>query len=86
MLSLQGPEGEALRKAHPWLRELDSLVWVEFGSPAGRVQVHSAAVLAVGRYLGGVWGILAWVGRVVPAPLRDSLYRWLARHRRRIPV
>lgn len=44
---------------------------------------HTAAILRVLHALGWPWR-LAWVGWLVPAPLRDSLYRWVARNRYRI--
>lgn len=44
---------------------------------------HTAAILRVLHALGWPWR-LAWVGWLVPAPLRDGLYRWVARNRYRI--
>ncbi|MBD9391686.1 thiol-disulfide oxidoreductase DCC family protein [Acidovorax sp. ACV01] len=44
---------------------------------------HTAAILRVLHSLGWPWR-LAWVGWLVPAPLRDALYRWVARNRHRI--
>lgn len=44
---------------------------------------HTAAILRVLHQLGWPWR-LAWVGWLVPAPLRDALYRWVARNRYRI--
>lgn len=43
---------------------------------------HTAAILRVLHALGWPWR-LAWVGWLVPAPLRDALYRWVARNRYR---
>lgn len=44
---------------------------------------HTAAILRVLHQLGWPWR-LAWMGWLVPAPLRDALYRWVARNRYRI--
>lgn len=80
--SLHGEDGNALRVEHPVLAGVDSLVWVEAAAD-GRaiVRTHSDAVLAVGRYLGGPWRLLAAMARVVPRVLRDAVYRFVARHR-----
>ncbi|MEN1680262.1 MAG: DCC1-like thiol-disulfide oxidoreductase family protein [Planctomycetota bacterium] len=49
---------------------------------AGQTWEHSTAVLrSVGR-LGGVWR-LAGLLRLVPRPIRDGIYRFVARNRRR---
>lgn len=57
-----------------------SLVWR--GSD-GRIRLRSAAVLAVAVALGGWYRAGAALLWLVPAPLRDALYRALARRRRR---
>jgi len=44
---------------------------------------HTAAILRVLHTLDWPWRF-AWVGWLVPAPLRDALYRWVARNRYRI--
>jgi predicted DCC family thiol-disulfide oxidoreductase YuxK len=47
-----------------------------------RTWTESAAMLRVAHALGWPWR-LAWIAWIVPAPLRDALYRWIARHRYR---
>jgi predicted DCC family thiol-disulfide oxidoreductase YuxK len=54
----------------------DTLILVE-GETALR---DSDAVIAIWRGLGGPWR-LAVLACLVPRPLRDRLYRWVARHR-----
>jgi predicted DCC family thiol-disulfide oxidoreductase YuxK len=44
---------------------------------------RSAAVLAILEALGGHWRAMALAGRLIPRPLRDALYRFIARHRYR---
>lgn len=44
--------------------------------------VRSDAVLAIAAQLPFPWSLLA-VGRAVPRPVRDALYRWVARNRYR---
>jgi predicted DCC family thiol-disulfide oxidoreductase YuxK len=49
----------------------------------GRVLVRSDATLHVLGKLGGVWRALAAALRIVPRPLRDLVYDWVARSRKR---
>jgi predicted DCC family thiol-disulfide oxidoreductase YuxK len=46
----------------------------------GRVLTESEAVIAIPAGLGWPWRIAA-ASRIVPRPLRDRLYRWVARNR-----
>ena len=56
----------------------DSIVLVQ-----GRgVLTHSDAVIEIARWLGFPWRILG-AARVVPRPLRDGVYRWVAKNRYR---
>jgi predicted DCC family thiol-disulfide oxidoreductase YuxK len=41
---------------------------------------HTGAILRILHHLGWPWRA-AWLGWVVPAALRDALYRLIARHR-----
>ena len=56
----------------------DSIVLVD---RAG-IHTHSAAIMGIARRLGFPHSILG-LGRVVPRPLRDAIYRFIARHRYR---
>jgi predicted DCC family thiol-disulfide oxidoreductase YuxK len=83
--SLASPYGQSLVARRTELRGVDSLVWVDLdasGAPR-RTLVRSAAALRVASYLGGVWSLAA-VFTVVPRPLRDAAYAWIARHRRQL--
>lgn len=44
---------------------------------------HTAAIFRILRNLGWPWK-LALAAKIVPAPLRDAAYRWIARHRYRL--
>jgi predicted DCC family thiol-disulfide oxidoreductase YuxK len=44
----------------------------------GRILTRSSAVLHILERLGGVWRALALVGRIVPAGIRDLVYRFIA--------
>jgi predicted DCC family thiol-disulfide oxidoreductase YuxK len=79
--ALQSDAGRALLAAHGQAARAtadpDSVVLIE----DGRAYTHSAAVLRIARHLDG-WRWLG-LGRVLPAALRDAIYRWVARHRYR---
>jgi len=53
------------------------------GSAGERAFVRSAGALAVLDAIGGAWRSVSWLLRVVPAPVRDAVYRWVAAHRYR---
>ena len=81
--SLQSPTGVEIRGRHPELANVDSVIWVEprDAHHDERVYVRSTAALRVMRYLGGLYGVLAAVGGVVPRFVRDPVYDLIARHR-----
>ncbi len=61
------------------LEAVESLLWIADGEAA----IESGAVLNSAKYLGGIWATLAAVGALVPAFLRNAVYRFIARNRRR---
>lgn len=79
-----GVAGRAVRERHPALLQVDSLIWVETRDGRERPLVRSESVLAIAAYLGGGFGLLGAVGRVVPRALRDAAYNVIARFRRRL--
>jgi predicted DCC family thiol-disulfide oxidoreductase YuxK len=77
--SIQGAQGLALlQRAGLQVEGLQTLLLVD----GERSWQHTAAILRILHELGGFWR-LAWLGWLVPAPIRDALYRWLARNRYR---
>jgi predicted DCC family thiol-disulfide oxidoreductase YuxK len=70
-----------MRARHPELETVDSVIWYERDPPRDVLLVRSSAVLRVLRYLGGPWRLLAWLGGLLPRPLRDRAYDVIARHR-----
>ena len=81
--SLDSNFGRGVLQRHPELMGVDSVVWLERDGDdanADRVLTRSAAALQVAAYLGGFWR-LAMIARLVPRPLRDVAYRFVARHR-----
>jgi len=78
---LQGETARPLLARHPELVNVDSVVWV---GESGEVRVRSAAALAVARYLGGGWSVVARLAALIPRPLRDWGYDLIARHRHKL--
>jgi len=78
--AIQGRKGQALlQQAGLQVEGLQTLLLVD-GPTHWQ---HTAAILRILHHLGWPWRA-AWLGWLVPAVLRDPLYRWVARHRYRI--
>lgn len=79
---LQGAFGAEVRARHPEIANVDSVVWFDASATgASRVQVRSSAALSTLAHLGGVWRIVAALGRIVPRALRDVVYDMIAKRR-----
>ena len=75
--SLQSDAGRALLAAHELPPDvMDTVVLIDGGSHWQK----SGAALEVLRRLGGAWTV-ASLFRLLPRPLRDSVYDWVARNR-----
>ncbi|HSV36174.1 MAG TPA: thiol-disulfide oxidoreductase DCC family protein [Ramlibacter sp.] len=75
--SIQGESGRALlARSGLKVDGLQTLLLVD----GDRSWQHTAAILRVLHALGWPWR-LAWVGWLMPAPVRDMVYRWFARNR-----
>lgn len=77
---LQGETAAALLSESQ--RDLSTMVYRD---AQGRVSLRSTAALNLGARFGGLWPVLAAAGRLVPRPLRDGVYRLIARNRHRLP-
>jgi len=78
--AIQGRTGQALlQQAGLQLEGLQTLLLVD----GVKSWQHTAAIMRILHHLGWPW-CAAWLGWLVPAVLRDALYRWVARHRYRI--
>ena len=80
--ALQSEAGQSLLRQHgrdpaPTGTDPDS-VWL---LDEGRLYSHSTAVLRIAKRLGGGWRLLVAPGWLLPAAVRDALYRFVARHR-----
>lgn len=80
LASMQGDIGAALYRQHGMDPEDPSSILVIEGS---RVRRDSDAVLSIYEHLGFPW-LLLTVARIVPAFIRDPVYRWIARNRYRL--
>jgi len=66
-------------------KDLDTMHVVEnYDQPGERVLQRSTAIVRAGRELGSFWAALAVVAGIVPRPLRDLVYRFVARNRYRV--
>lgn len=66
-------------------KDLDTVHVVEnYDHPGERVLQRSDAILRAGRELGGFWSAASSVARIVPRPLRDLVYRFVATNRYRV--
>lgn len=83
--ALDGAFGATVVERHPWIKEVDSVMWFERRAAAAdeTVLVKSDAVLRIARYLGGFWRISA-IARLIPRAIRDAVYDLVARRRHRI--
>lgn len=77
--SLQSEAGLALLKqVHISSEQIDTIVVIE----GDRCYTRSAAALRITKRLSGLWPVL-YIGIVIPTPLRNKLYDWVARNRYR---
>jgi predicted DCC family thiol-disulfide oxidoreductase YuxK len=61
------------------LEAVESMLWIS----GDKAEIESNAVLRSAEYVGGMWAILGAIGSMVPAFLRNPVYRFIARNRRR---
>ncbi|MFP7493100.1 thiol-disulfide oxidoreductase DCC family protein [Terribacillus saccharophilus] len=76
--SLQSDFGRNLRKEKQIPDNVDSIIFVE----RGKVHMQSGAILRIARHLDGAWKLAA-AALIIPRPIRDMLYRYVAKNRYR---
>lgn len=80
LASMQGEAGTALYRAHGMdPNDPSSMIIVE----GSKVRQDSDAVLSIFEALGFPWRLVS-ILRIIPAVLRDAVYRWIARNRYRL--
>ena len=77
--SLQSPAGQRLTRSVAVDGSVDSIVVVS----QGKALVHSDAIIAIGRTLSRPFRVAATLVGLVPRPLLDGAYRFVAAHRYR---
>ena len=100
VLSFSTLQGQTAQEAFPGtvqqenLTALYSVLYVRnFGTPDQRIYERSSAALLALRDVGGFWHLISWL-RIVPRPLRDiaydfiakSRYRWFGKHQDACPL
>lgn len=79
---LQGETFRELEAKHPQLTGIDSLVVAHrLANGTTRLLIRSRGALFVIEQLGGGWKVLAQILQIVPAPLADLCYRFVANTR-----
>lgn len=76
---LQSDFARQIIAKHPWLNDIDSIVFI-LGKD---VLVESDAVWALASYLRAPYGNAKLI-RIIPKGLRDTAYRFVAKHRKRL--
>jgi len=74
--SLQSEIGVALTKKYGVPEEVDSLVYIE----KNKTYTKSGAALRIAKKLDGLWHLL-FIFILVPRPIRDGVYAYIARNR-----
>ena len=84
--SLQSDFAEKVLSRHGIdAKDLDTVQVIEnYDQPGERVLQRSDAILRAGRELGGFWGTSSSIARVIPRPLRDLVYKFVATNRYRV--
>ena len=79
---LQGETAKKVWERYPGKDPgLKTVVYVRgYGTPEERLFFRSRAILEIMSDLGGKWRLLV-VLKLIPGPLRDAVYDWIARHR-----
>jgi predicted DCC family thiol-disulfide oxidoreductase YuxK len=77
--SLQSEAGTDLMNRFDIPQEPDSVILIEHN----HAYTESTAVLRICRGLGGWWKWL-YVFIIIPRPVRNTVYRWVAKHRYRL--
>jgi predicted DCC family thiol-disulfide oxidoreductase YuxK len=81
---LEGDVFAALRKASARPEMLDDIDSLVLSLPDGSLLVRAAAVLEIGKRLGGIWRVVATAASIFPLRVLDTGYDGIARIRHRL--
>lgn len=81
---LQGDVFAALRKASTRSEMLDDIDSIVLSLPDGSLLVRAAAVIEIGKRLGGIWRVVATAVSIFPLRVLDAGYDGIAKIRHRI--
>jgi predicted DCC family thiol-disulfide oxidoreductase YuxK len=81
---LEGDAFAVLRKASSRSEMLDNIDSIVLSLPDGSLLVRAAAVLEIGKRLGGIWRVAAAAASIFPLRVLDAGYDGIARIRHRI--
>jgi len=81
--ALQSEYGKSVVARHPELKNVDSLVLIEWLNGEERVSTHSTSALRIAAYLGRAWKLFL-IAYVIPRPVRDFFYKLFAKYRYRL--
>ncbi|WP_088010875.1 thiol-disulfide oxidoreductase DCC family protein [Gottfriedia acidiceleris] len=74
--ALQSTFGEKLKRDHPELSSIDSIMLVQ----NGKIKIESSAALSIAKNLEG-WPKLCYAFMIIPTTIRDYFYSLIARNR-----
>ncbi|PFH83003.1 DCC1-like thiol-disulfide oxidoreductase family protein [Bacillus sp. AFS088145] len=77
--ALQSTFGQKLKKDHPELSSIDSIILVQ----NGKIKIESSAALSIAKNLEG-WPKFFYAFIIIPTTIRDYLYRLISRNRFKI--
>lgn len=80
---LESEAGRSLLERFEVSESIDSIVLIYPHGRDNRAQVESNAAIAIARLLGFPWSLAAML-TIIPRPIRDACYRFIARHRYKV--
>jgi predicted DCC family thiol-disulfide oxidoreductase YuxK len=80
-ISFQSDEGAALLPRHGIVGPPDTVYVI---THSGELLIEDSAIIYLFSRLGGIHNLFALFIRLIPPPLRRSMYKWVSRNRYRV--